>query len=122
MESLPTKSTNVEKCRVHLEDGLPVWHAGAPPVEREGVNTRISFSLQTPLNQNLSTSLLRLNPLGPLVDQGSHTVRSNLGPLGFMAPNQRLINDQMIKCSTLLRNRTSAYWAGYIGETSQRHE
>ena len=28
MESLPTKSTNVEKCRVHLEDGLPVWHAG----------------------------------------------------------------------------------------------
>ena len=122
MESLPTKSTNVEKCRVHLEDGLPVWHAGAPPVEREGVNTRISFSLEMPFNQNLSTSLLRLNPLGPRVDHGSHTVRSNLGPLGVMAPNQRLINDQMIKCSTLLRNRTSAYWAGYIGETSQRHE
>ena len=69
MESLPTKSTNVEKCRVHLEDGLPVWHAGATPVESEGVNTRISFSLQTAFDQNLSTSLLRLNPLGPLVDQ-----------------------------------------------------
>ena len=96
MESLPTKSTNVEKCRVHLEDGLPVWHAGAPPVEREGVNTRISFSIQTAFNQNLSTSLLRLNPLGPLVDHGSHTVRSNLGPFGVIAPNRKLINDQIM--------------------------
>ena len=69
LESLPTQSTNVEKGKVHLNDGLPVWHAGAPPVEREGVNTRISFSVQTAFNQNLSTSLLRLNPLGPLVDQ-----------------------------------------------------
>ena len=96
LESLPTQSTNVEKGKVHLNDGLPVWHAGAPPVEREGVNTRISFSLQTPFNQNLSTNLLRLNPLGPLVDHGSHTVRSNLGPFGVIAPNRKLINDQIM--------------------------
>ena len=65
-------------------------------MEREGVNTRISFSLQTAFNQNLSTSLLRLNPLGPLVDHGSHTVRSNLGPFGVIAPNRKLINDQIM--------------------------
>ena len=32
LESLPTQSRNVEKGKVHLKDGLPVWHAGAPPV------------------------------------------------------------------------------------------
>ena len=36
LESLPTKSTNVEKCRVHLEDGLPVCMQGPSFGERGG--------------------------------------------------------------------------------------